>query len=139
MHLNEEAGDLSGFGPVVADIARQVAAHASTWEVEVAEGTFPVWTGTTRRRPNASTARRVRAREPVCVFPGCRMPAIDSDLDHRDPWTDSHLTTEGNLEPLCRHDHRLKHEGGWKVESVGNTYQWTSPLGQKYMTTRLPP
>jgi hypothetical protein len=67
------------------------------------------------------------------------MPAVDSDLDHRDPWTDSHLTTEGNLEPLCRHDHRLKHEGGWKVEPVGNTYQWTSPLGQKYMTTRLPP
>jgi hypothetical protein len=60
------------------------------------------------------------------------MPARESDLDHRDAWADGGPTQEDNLEPLCRHDHRLKH-AGWKLDKQDNgTYQWTSTLGLKY-------
>ena len=41
-----------------------------------------VWNGTTRRQPSVTEPRYLLARQAVCVFPGCRMPARDSDLDH---------------------------------------------------------
>jgi hypothetical protein len=60
------------------------------------------------------------------------MPARQSDLDHRQAWAEGGPTEEANLEPLCRHDHRLKH-AGWKLEWLETgEYQWTSPLGLKY-------
>jgi hypothetical protein len=91
-----------------------------------------VHTGTTRRRPTAAQRRTVGAKTMTCVFPGCRMPARDSDLDHRDAWAEGGPTDEDNLEPLCRHDHRLKH-AGWNLEKlVTGEYLWTSPLGLKY-------
>jgi len=33
--------------------------------------------------------------------------------------------------PLCRHDHGLKHAGGWRLgQSEPGNFVWTSPLGQ---------
>ncbi len=75
-----------------------------------------VWNGTTRRRPTATERRYIQARQPVCVFPGCRMPARDSDLDHTSDYAKGGPTHPHNLGPLCRHHHRLKHEAGWKLE-----------------------
>jgi hypothetical protein len=61
------------------------------------------------------------------------MPAVQSDLDHTQAVADGGPTTEHNLAPLCRHDHRLKHEGGWNLERLPDgRYLWTSPLGRRY-------
>ncbi|MPZ52504.1 MAG: hypothetical protein GEU79_07195 [Acidimicrobiia bacterium] len=44
-----------------------------------------------------------------------------------------------NLAPLCRHDHRLKHETQWELTTTsGGTHQWTSPQGHTYQTGRSP-
>src|SRR5690606_17368516 len=55
MGLAEQAGDLEDWGPVVSDLARQIAdsLHGSTWEVAVTDPAtrLPIWVGTTRRRP----------------------------------------------------------------------------------------
>ena len=92
-----------------------------------------VWNGTTRRRPTATERRYIQARQPVCVFPGCRMPARDSDLDHTHDYAKGGRTHPHNLGPLCRHHHRLKHQAGWKLEQpTPGTFTWTSPLGHTY-------
>ncbi len=92
-----------------------------------------VWNGTTRRRPTATERRYILARQPVCVFPGCRMPARDSDLDHTVDYAKGGRTHPHNLGPLCRHHHRLKHEAGWKLEQPKpGHFIWTSPLGHTY-------
>ena len=63
------------------------------------------------------------------------MPAADSDLDHTLDWARDGQTHRDNLAPLCRHDHRLKHKGGWSVTRLpDDTYQWTSRLGRTYFT-----
>ena len=84
--FSEVPGEIPGWGPVIADIARQVAVANERGQWRLASPTRKrgqvVWNGTTRRRPTATERRYIQARQPVCVFPGCRMPARDSDLDH---------------------------------------------------------
>ena len=119
LDLDEQPGEIGGYGPVIADVARQVLKDQidAEWRVAVTDPDTGdiIWHGTTRRRPTAAQARDVRLRKRTCVFPGCRMPAADSDLDHTLDWARDGQTDRDNLAPLCRHDHRLKHKGGWSV------------------------
>ena len=138
MGLSESPGEIPGYGPVIADIARQVAAEQdqAQWRYTVTSNGQPVSNGTTSRRPAASQRREVEARNPTCVFPGCRMPARNCDLDHRRAWADGGHTTIKNLEPLCRHHHRVKHKAGWDLQRHPNgSYIWISRLGHRYTTT----
>ncbi len=141
--LTDHPGELNGFGPVIADIARNVADHQpdAQWRYIVTDTATgePLHTGTTRRRPTASQRRTVEAQDQTCVFPGCRMPAADCDLDHRTSWAEGGATIPGNLGPLCRPDHRLKH-AGWTLERLTQgKYRWTSRLGHTYTTSPKPP
>ena len=142
-HLTEHPGELEGFAPVVADIARQVAQDQTDaqWRYTVTDTQTgqPIHTGTTRRRPTASQRRSVEARDTHCVFPGCRTPASDCDLDHTTSWAENGATHPSNLGSLCRSDHLLKHSG-WTYQALPDgRYQWTSPLGHTYITAPDPP
>lgn len=134
--LAEHPGELGGYGPVIADIARQVAGDSTddTWRFVVRdEWGRSVKVGTTRRRPSSRDRRLVETTYPRCVFPGCRMPASQCDLDHRTPWSEGGETTPDNLAPLCRHDHRMRHEVGWRYSRTEKgDHEWISPLGQRY-------
>jgi hypothetical protein len=143
--LTEAPGDLAGFGPVIADIARQIteAQNNGEWRYTVVDPTtgLPLHDGTTRRRPTATQRRHVEARDQVCYFPGCRMPATDCDLDHRTPWAEQHRTSVHGLDAGCRHDHvTVRHRLGWKHQLLPNgDHLWTSPLGHRYTKSGLPP
>jgi hypothetical protein len=142
--LNDHPGDLAGYGPVIADIARKVAERETKaeWRYTITnpDTRQVAATGITRRRPTATQRRNVEARNPTCVFPGCRMPAIGSDLDHRTRWADRGATTQANLGPLCRHDHCIRHQHGWTYRPLPNgDHQWTSRLGHTYTTSGTPP
>ena len=92
-----------------------------------------------RRVPGAGLRRWVELRDRVCVHPACRAPARSADQDHRLDHATGGLTDEDNLEPKCRHDHRLKHKGGWRVErSEPGVTVWTSALGHRH-ESRPPP
>ncbi len=90
--LTDHPGDLNGFGPVIADIARNVADRQpdTQWRYTITDTPTdePLHTGTIRRRPTASQRRTVEAQNHTCVFPGCRTPATDCDLDHRTTWAE---------------------------------------------------
>ncbi|MFF4124806.1 DUF222 domain-containing protein [Microbispora rosea] len=86
-----------------------------------------------RRHAGAALRRYVQIRGRVCSWPGCRMPATRTDQDHIHPWADNGATTADNLHLACRHDHRARHIGGWRVTSAGpQLIVWTSPLGHTY-------
>ncbi|MFC6713432.1 HNH endonuclease signature motif containing protein [Branchiibius cervicis] len=85
-------------------------------------------------RPGARLARFVRARDQHCRFPGCTRPAKLTDLDHVTRYPDG-PTAAHNLQCLCRHHHRAKHEGGWTVTMTPHgVCTWTSPAGHTYTT-----
>jgi len=138
--LDDHPGELSGYGPVVSDIARQVAEEQqekSEWNAVVSdpETGEPLHVVSVRRRPTTRQQKMIRALHPVCVFPGCRMPAVDCDLDHCVDYAFGGPTTVGNHAPLCRHHHLSKHQDGWRYAKTGRVaVEWVSPFGHTYRT-----
>lgn len=85
-------------------------------------------------RPGARSQRFVVTRDQHCRFPGCTRPARLDDVDHVVRWPDGE-TIASNLQCLCRHHHRAKHEGGWRVSMMPEGIcTWTSPSGRHYVT-----
>ncbi|MEN8237877.1 MAG: DUF222 domain-containing protein [Actinomycetota bacterium] len=141
--LTDHAGDLAGYGPVVADIARQLAdANPDAewrWTITHPEEGHPIAAGLTRRRPTAAQRRQIELRDPTCTYPGCRMPSQDCDIDHIARYADGGVTCPCNNTPNCRHDHALQNHG-WTYERLPNgMYVWRSPFGHTYSTWRAPP
>ena len=140
--IDDAGGELAGYGPIPADLARAIAATAR--QVRILTTTDDTGTcrhlGATRAyRPFRRLAAYVIARDRTCRFPGCRRHAARCDLDHTIPWPDG-PTCQCNLAALCRRHHRMKHEYGWQLEWLGDpttsdaTLQWTSPLNRRYRT-----
>ena len=133
--LTDTPGTISGYGPVPAELARDLARDA-TWRRLITDPLTGavLEVGTTRYRPPANLAELSRLRHPTCVNPICSVPSQASDLDHHRPWTPSDPdTSDPNLGPLCRTDHLLKTHAGYRVDRVGDTlYEITTPTGRRY-------
>lgn len=135
--LTRTPGTLSGYGPISAGLARDLARDA-TWRRLI---TDPV-TGlvadvaTTRYRPPANLDELVRLRHPTCIDPVCSVPSDRCDLDHHDAWTPAHPdTSASNLGPLCRTHHLHKTHGGYGYARTGpGTHEITTPTGHRYRT-----
>jgi hypothetical protein len=132
--LDNQPAELSGYGPVPADLARRIAADG-VWRrilTDPASGTILDY-GRTTYRPPTALADYIRARDRVCRFPTCQTPASRCDLDHQTPYPAGE-TKPDNLWTLCRRHHRLKDQHtGWTV--VGDPTEkvtWTSPTGRTY-------
>ncbi|HLU32192.1 MAG TPA: DUF222 domain-containing protein [Acidimicrobiia bacterium] len=142
--LAERAGEIPGWGPVIADIARRLVDQQpdGEWRVTVTDpDTGAVLAdGTTRRRPTAAQRRYLEARQTTCSNPRCRMPAHRSDIDHNHRWAQGGDTEVENLAPACRHDHMLLTVGGWTLQQpqVG-VYVWTTRHGFRYTHRPRPP
>ena len=141
--LDDTGAELAGYGPVIAEIARDLASRdGGRWTYTVTDPLTgsPTASGPIRRRPSSEQRRSVRSRQPTCVFPGCRAPAVDCDVDHTRPWASGGETSEANLAPLCRHDHRVKGEADWRYTcEADGSVTWQSPLGPTYRRRRSRP
>lgn len=136
-----EPATLEGYGPIDLDTARRLAGTATSW---IRLLTHPV-TGAplvldrkTYRVPVA-LRRWLGITSPTCVFPGCGRAARDCDLDHLTAWADGGTTDDDNLDPKCRHHHRLRHETRWDIAATTDGgAAWLSPLGGTYGTDPPP-
>lgn len=138
--LADQPGELAGYGPVPASMARRLAVQATWRRVATDPGTgVVVEVGRTAYTPSAALADLVRARDGTCRFPGCRQPAHRCDLGHLMPYSHG-PTAPGDLAALCRHHHRLKHLTSWRVTVDDEaTLTWTSPTGRRYVTAPMGP
>jgi hypothetical protein len=129
----DEPGELAGYGPVTAETARRIAAEGM-WRrllLEPGNGRLLDY-GRTTYRPPADLTEFLLARDRVCGFPGCNIPAARCDLDHTVPFGRG-STSAANMGALCRRHHRAKHEGGWRLTRHGDERcTWTSPAGHSY-------
>ncbi|MCD2169706.1 HNH endonuclease [Microbacterium sp. JC 701] len=130
-----EPATLEGYGPIDLDTARRLAGNATSW---IRLLTDPV-TGAplaldrkTHRVPLA-LRRWLGVTHPTCVFPGCNRAARECDIDHRTAWAEGGTTDEDNLDPKCRHHHRLRHETLWEPSaSPDGDLTWRSPRGETF-------
>ncbi|HEY5890689.1 MAG TPA: DUF222 domain-containing protein [Acidimicrobiia bacterium] len=138
--LDDNPGEIPGWGPVIAEIARQAADPDLVWQTTVIdEHGQVVSVGTTRRRPTLKQHRHLTAETTTCVGPGCRMPAHQSDIDHNQAWSKGGKTIPENLGPLCRHENLMK-EAGWTLKrNPDGSYTWTTPHGHTHTTGPDPP
>lgn len=141
--LDDQPGDLAGYGPINAELARKIARAQTKGEwtgtVTDPETGEPLAVVSVRRRPSAKQRRMVRALHPTCTFKGCEMPAIDCDLDHIIDHAKGGKTIVCNHQPLCRRHHMAKHRAGWRPRRISRRgIEWTSPLGHIYRTGRPP-
>ena len=116
--LDEQPGELAGYGQIPATLARRIAADPSgTWHRLVTDdlGTRLLDYGRTVYRPPQDLVDLVTARDQVCQSPHCHRPANESDLDHRLAYGRGGDTSELNTEPGCRPHHRIKTLFGWTV------------------------
>jgi len=143
--LDEDPGQLAGYGAVTAQTARRLAANG-TWRrlvTDLQTGTV-LDVGKTRYRPPEDLAEIIRARDPYCVSPICNTASRSCDLDHRVPFnpdgTGGATSTE-NISPACRRDHLLKTHAGRTYDRADNgTITWTTPTGHTYAyNSPLPP
>jgi hypothetical protein len=134
MNLTEHPGELAGYGPVVADIARQVAdgfRDVAVWRFSLTHNGRLLHEGRLHYRPTAEQKAYVRARDKHCQAPGCRRPAHQCDIDHVTAWRDHGPTIEDNMCILCRRHHRAKH-GGFRLYRTDFGLVWISPRGRAY-------
>ncbi len=140
MCLDDDPALIPGWGPVIADIARQVAREQETtppwyWDVTDHRGNL-LHHGHTRRRPTPTEAAYVKARDRTCRAPGCRRPALRCDLDHQRPHSHGGPSHRGALCSLCEHHHYLRHEHGYIYHRIHiGTYLVQSPSGQHWLIT----
>jgi hypothetical protein len=134
--LAENPGQLAGYGPIPASVARELASDGK-WRRFITEpqtGNLLDF-GRESYEPPQQLKDFLIARDRTCRFPGCRRSALLSDLDHAQSWESGGSTSLENIGALCRRHHRLKTHDGWKIESFPDgSCTWTSPLGKQFFT-----
>ncbi|WP_456843886.1 DUF222 domain-containing protein, partial [Cellulomonas sp. P5_C6] len=153
--LDDAPGFLGSYGPVPAQVARELAQDGTWRRVLTDPDTGQVCAvGTTSYRPGADLTRTVQARDVTCTFPGCRQPATRCEIDHRTPYDHDRAaqdrphpghepgqgqvhdlqTCEANLHALCKHHHQAKTEGWWNVtyNPATGVSTWTDRHGLTY-------
>jgi hypothetical protein len=139
--LRDDPGELVGYGPIPAGVARRLADDAEFQRLV----TDPVSgaalaAGSTTYRPRLELGEMVIIRDGSCRFPGCLQPARRCHLDHNVPFAAGGATDEINLAALCEHHHQLKHHVGWTLtRNPDGTHTWTTLTGRRYTTSPADP
>ncbi|HET7415879.1 MAG TPA: DUF222 domain-containing protein [Arthrobacter sp.] len=134
----DQPGDLEGYGPVPADIARQLAGESNSWYRVLTDpwkGSVLAY-GRKHKKPPKDLKRLLRARDGRCRFPGCNRRPAGCDIDHTRAREHGGRTDHDNLAHLCKVHHKAKHKGGWELKQLdGGIMRWTAPTGHAYDTT----
>ncbi len=138
--LRDNTGELPGYGPIPAEIARRLAEDAE-WQRLVHEPVtgYLLDVGKERYRPPAEMLEFTRLRDGQDRFPGSCRGARFADGDHVVEFREGEggSTSSANIAMLSRIGHVAKTHGGWRCEGDANgILSWTSPHGQVY---RVPP
>jgi hypothetical protein len=131
--LDNQPGELDGYGPVTAAAVRELLADAScVLRSAVTDDTGRLLhLGRTTYRPSQALRELVITRDGSCRFPGCERPARRAELDHVTAWAAGGGTDAETMLPECRRHHHAKHDAGWHVERLADgTARWTSPTRQ---------
>ena len=107
-------------GPhVSAETSRRIACDCSLIKLTEDEDGEPLSIGRKTRAIPPSIRRALRFRDQGCRFPGCTNTHF-VDGHHIKHWADGGETSLENLVLLCRHHHRLVHEGGYVCERTAD-------------------
>lgn len=90
----------------------------------------PLSIGRKTRSIPPALRRALKARDRGCQFPGCTQTR-HTDTHHIEHWAQGGATDLSNLVTLCRHHHRLLHEGGFTVHRERDALIFARPDGRR--------
>jgi hypothetical protein len=96
------------------ETARRLACDASVVRIVERDGR-PLSVGRKTRTVPPALRRALRSRDATCRFPGCCQRRF-LHAHHVEHWAHGGPTELANLVQLCRHHHRLVHQGGYTLE-----------------------
>jgi hypothetical protein len=109
------AGTIEDGPGVTAETSKRLCCDASISKLLENEKGEPTSIGRRSRVIPPPMRRALQARDKQCRFPGCTHSHF-IDGHHVHHWSDGGETGLDNLVLLCRHHHRLVHEGGFICE-----------------------
>ena len=131
--VDDGPADLVGCSPIDADTARCLARNATSWTRVLTDPVDGTVVAVDRYRVPWPQRRFLRARDQHCRFPGCRRPAIRSEIDHTVDAALGGPTALSNLAHLCQRHHSMKQFTRWTVVQLSRgVLVWTSPTGRVY-------
>ncbi len=139
--LDNDPAELTGYGPIPADLARRIAADG-TWRrllTDPVNGAV-LEASTTRHDPGTLVTETLLARHPVCAWPGCNRTSRDCDRDHTTPFAQTGTTNLTGLAPYCEYHHLIKDTPAWGWTTTSHpdgSITLTTPTGHRYTT--VPP
>ncbi|MDY0913489.1 HNH endonuclease [Rathayibacter festucae] len=139
--LDDEHAELDGYGPVPADVARELIRTAASFTRVLTERETGavVSVGRTQRLPPSRMRLHLQLRDQTCRFAGCLRTAARSEADHTIEWSNGGETSLENLVSLCTSHHHLRHGDRWTyTKGAGGAIVWTTPTGRR-VSNRPPP
>jgi len=102
-------------GPAISlAAARRLGCDAEVVTVLERNG-VPVDVGRSRRVVSGRMRRLLQLRDGGCRYPGCAVPAADTEGHHVVHWVDGGPTVLANLVSLCRFHHHRHHDGAFRI------------------------
>ncbi len=126
-------------GPGIApETARRLACDCALVALVERDGK-PLSVGRRTRSIPPAVRRALLARDGRCQFPGCERHRF-VDAHHIVHWAHGGETALDNLVLLCRHHHRLVHEGGFSVSvDADGRRRFLDPSGADVVPSPTPP
>lgn len=111
-------------GPVLAtETVRRIGCDAALVRILESGDGEPLDVGRKTRVIPPALRRALKRRDGGCRFPGCTHTKF-VDGHHIVHWADGGATSLENLVTVCRHHHRLLHEGGYAVAKHGAAFRF---------------
>ena len=146
--VSDEPAHLEGFGPVPAELARELVVDACSRDERVwlrrlytSPTTGELVAMDSRARVfRGSLARFIRLRDQVCRTPWCNAPVRHGD--HAEDAATGGATSAGNGQGTCEACNHAKQAPGWRASPVtdvdGHEIETTMPAGHRYRSHAPP-
>jgi hypothetical protein len=121
--------ELANGEPLAPETARRLACDAAVVPL-LEQGGRALSVGRKSRSVPPALRRALASRDRGCRFPGCANRCA-VDAHHIRHWAQGGPTSIDNLVQLCRHHHRLLHEGGYTVERAGPDFRFRRADGRE--------
>nr|WP_052478741.1 HNH endonuclease signature motif containing protein [Kibdelosporangium sp. MJ126-NF4]CEL20391.1 hypothetical protein [Kibdelosporangium sp. MJ126-NF4]CTQ97616.1 hypothetical protein [Kibdelosporangium sp. MJ126-NF4] len=136
--LNQEPGEISGYGPITADYARELA-HDATWRRVITDPAGHVIEASRRRFASPALKRHLELRDRECRQPGCTVPAERCQTDHTTTYATGGLTSIENASLFCKHHNLMRQRSDWHLDQpTPGTLVFHTPARRKRVTTPEP-
>ncbi len=130
VHVTAETSHIEDGPHVSAETSRRIACDSSIVRLTKDKKGELLSIGRKSRGIPPAIQRALRHRDGGCRFPGCTNTRF-VDGHHIKHWADGGETSLDNLVQLCRHHHRLVHEGGFSCErTTGGKIEFRNPPGR---------